>query len=176
MGLDIAAIITATVATSVGVAGGIVNYDQQKKNTQAQAESLEHNARIEKRDAENAETEANEAAIRQRAENERLRSAQRASLGKSGVAVSTGSPLAVLGETAAMQELEVADTQRAGGVAYGQHMTAANAYEYQAKLANSQSGLGLALSLSNTVVSGVSSGLSGYMAGDTYQKKYGSGS
>ena len=59
---------------------------------------MNYNARLEQREAKAIADENNEAARRQRLENERLKSLQRASYGKSGAAMASGSPLAVLGK------------------------------------------------------------------------------
>lgn len=167
----ITSIVATAVATAVSVTAGIVggvasynqqkaNYAQQKANAEAQAQQAEYNRRLEEREAQNHEKEAQEAARRQREEAAELRSRQIALLGKSGAALSSGSPLAVLGESAARQEMGVQDTHRSGALAYNQRMTQAQEYGYQAHVARNSVvkpnlGMSLLADLGNTAANGL---------------------
>ena len=162
----VASIIATTVATAVstaaGIAGGIAsynqqkaNYAQQKANAEAQAQQAEYNRRLEMREAENQEKEAAEQARRQREAAAEYRSRQIALLGKSGALFTSGSPLAVLGETAARQEMTVQDTHRGGALQYNKRMTQAQEFGYQADVARNsvmkpQAGMSLLTSFGET--------------------------
>lgn len=159
----------AIIGTSVGVAGsiagtttsiigGVQNYNQQKENAKAQQSMLEYNARLERREAEAEEAEANEAARRQRAENERLQAAQRAAYGKSGAAIASGSPLAVLGDTAANLELGVQDIHRNGANSYNRRMAQSNSLLYQSRVAGNSVSRG---QLWGSIGGGIANGLAG---------------
>lgn len=126
------------LAITAGILGAVKSVEDsriQAQNARREEMLMNRNARIEQREANREEAETLEAARRQRAENARLQSAQRAAYGKSGAALSSGSPLAVLGDTAANQELAVQDTHRSGALAYNRHMTQAENYKYQGRLA-----------------------------------------
>lgn len=141
--ISIAATAVATaVSVTAGIVGGVAsynqqkaNYEQQKANAEAQAQQAEYNRRLEEREAQQQEKESQEAARRQREEAAEYRSRQIALLGKGGAALASGSPLAVLGETAARQEMAVQDTHRSGALQYNRRMTQAQEYGYQADVA-----------------------------------------
>lgn len=167
----ITSIVATAVATAVSVTAGIVggvasynqqkaNYAQQKANAEAQAQQAEHNRKIEEREAQVHEQEAQEQARRQREEAAELRSRQIALLGKSGAALTSGSPLAILGESAARQEMEVQDTHRSGTLTYNRRMTQAQEYGYQANVARNSVvkpnfGMSLLADLGNTAANGL---------------------
>lgn len=173
----VATTVATAVSTAVGIAGGVAsynqqksNYAQQKANAEAQAQQAEYNRRLEMREAENQEKEAAEQARRQRAEAEEYRSRQIALLGKSGAALTSGSPLAILGETAARQEMTIQDTHRSGALQYNKRMTQAQQFGYQAELARNSvmkpnAGLSLLTSFGNTAanaLTGTASALNTY--------------
>ena len=148
--------VGAVAGAATGIAGGIQSYNQQKENAKAQQNMLEYNARLERREAEAEEAEANEAARRQRAENERLKAAQRAAYGKSGAAIASGSPLAVLGDTAANLELGVQDIHRNGANAYNRRMAQSNSLLYQSRVTGNSVSRG---QLWGSIGGGIASGL-----------------
>ena len=97
-------------AAGAGTASAITAHQQQRQqaqqaadNARMQQQQMEYNKRMEEREAAALEAETAENVRRQRLESERLRSAQIALLGKSGAAMASGSPLAVLGATALMK-------------------------------------------------------------------------
>ena len=141
--------------------GAVQQHQQENANLEAQAQQHEYNRRLEEREARTVEAETLENAKRQRAENDRFRSAQRAAMGKSGAALASGSPLALLGETAADQEQSVLDAQRTGYRQSQQHVESAKNHQYRAnaarasKRSGSQLGLELAGTWTNALVEDV---------------------
>jgi len=155
--LTIATAVAATTAIAGGVVGGVASiaeHNQAKANAKAQEQQAEYNKRQEMREAARIEAETAENARRQREQSERLKAQQRALLGKSGAAMTSGSPLAILGATAADEELKVQDVHRVGYQQADQHREAAKMYEYQGRLARAQapSGSSLALSLAGNAL------------------------
>ena len=150
--LTVTALTAAAAAITGGVVGGVAAEEQHKQaraNAEMQAQQAEYNKRQEMREAARIEAETAENARRQREESERLKAHQRALLGASGAAMTSGSPLAILGATAADEELKVQDIHRVGYQQADQHREAAKMYDYQAGVARAQkpSGSSLALSL-----------------------------
>lgn len=104
-------------------------------NARLQQRQMEYNQRMENREAAAQEAETAENARRMREEAAKLRSAQIAALGKSGAALSAGSPLAILGETAAAQEMKVQDLHYSGARAAATHKIKAADYGFGAAIA-----------------------------------------
>ena len=158
--LTIATAVAATTAIAGGVVGGVASiaeHNQAKANAKAQEQQAEYNKRQEMREAARVEAETAENARRQREQSEYLKAQQRALLGKSGAAMTSGSPLAILGATAADEELKVQDIHRVGYQQAQNHREAAKMYEYQAGMARAQapSRSSLALSLAGNVANTV---------------------
>ena len=155
MGLELAAVATV-LGTTLGVVETVSSYNQQKANARAQEAMMDYNAKLEQREADAELQENNEQAKRQRTEDERLRSMQRAAYGKSGAAMTTGSPLAVLGETAGLQEMAVQDLHRSGAAAYNRRQAQANSYLYQGRVAGaSVNGAMMGLGIGKTLIGGM---------------------
>jgi hypothetical protein len=72
-----------------------------------------YNASLQEAEAKQKQLETRESAKRQRTENDRFKSTQRAAFAKAGI-TSTGTPLEVMSQTAADLELAVLDTAYAG--------------------------------------------------------------
>lgn len=158
----------AATAITVGVTGAIENYENQKAqadlaedNAKLQQQQLEYNKRVEEREAAAIEAESRENARRQRLQAEYLKSQQRALLGKSGAAMTSGSPLAILGQSAADEELMIQDTHYAGARSAAAHRTKAADYEFGSALAQQNitaakmskpSGLSLAMNLTGATI------------------------
>ena len=156
MALSLAIGISTAVAATAAIVGGVVGgvaateqHNQARANAEMQAQQAEYNRRMEEREASRQERENLENVRRQREESEYLKAQQRALLGKSGAAMTSGSPLAVLGQTAMDEELKVQDMHYAGYQQAQNHREAAKMYQYQADVARAQkpSGSSLALSL-----------------------------
>lgn len=145
-------VVSVASAVTSAVVGGVAAEQQNRQaraNAAMESEQMEHNRRLEEREAAVLEAESSENARRQRLESERLKAMQRAALGKSGAAVASGSPLAILGETAADEELKIQDVHRFGYRAAERHRGQANIFEYQGRVARtsvpSSNSLGLTI-------------------------------
>ena len=140
--MALASAITSIASSVVGIpfaiAGSVLEYEQGKANAQMQEDQMNYNKRLAQREAAIQEDETREAARRQRANDEVLRARQRAVLGKSGAAMTAGSPLALLGETARNQELGIQDTMRTGYQKAQQSREQAKMFGYQARVARAQ--------------------------------------
>ena len=152
LALGISTAVAATTALVGGIVGGVASvaeHNQARANAEMQAEQAEYNKRMEEREASRLERENEENVRRQREQSEYLKAQQRALLGKSGAAMTSGSPLAVLGATAQSEELKAQDSHYAGYQTVQNHREQAKMYQYQANVARAQkpSGSSLALSL-----------------------------
>lgn len=163
--LTIATAVAATTAIVGGVVGGVAaaeQHNQARANAEMQAEQAEYNKRLEEREASRLERENEENARRQREQSEYLKAQQRALLGKSGAAMTSGSPLAILGATAMNEELKVQDAHVGGYQAVQNHREQAKMYQYQAGVARAQKPSGSSLALS---LVGQAAGTTGKVAG-----------
>ena len=147
--------LSSIVSTATSIAGGILGvvgavqeHNQAQANSEMQAQQMEYNQRLEEREASRIEQEAAENARRQREASEQLKSAQRALLGKSGAAMTSGSPLAILGQTAEDEERKIQDVHYAGYQAAQQSRNQAAMYRYQAGVARAQAPSSASLGLS----------------------------
>lgn len=142
------AIITTigAVGIAASVTGGIVSSVEQHKAQKKQADIAEQNAlvqqkqaaynqRVEEREAAIAAEEARENARRQREEYQRLLSTQSALYGKSGAALSAGSPLAILGQTAADEAKASDGILRTGYREQQKHLLAARGFSTDSTIA-----------------------------------------
>jgi len=160
LALGISTAVAATAAIVGGVVGGVATVAEQNQaraNAEMQAQQAEYNKRMEEREASRLERENEENVRRQREQSEYLKAQQRALLGKSGAAMTSGSPLAVLGATAQDEELKAQDSHYAGYQSVQNHREAAKMYQYQANVARAQkpSGSSLALSLAGQTANAV---------------------
>jgi len=163
--LTIATAVAATTAIVGGVVGGVASieqHNQARANAEMQAEQAEYNKRLEEREASRLERENEENTRRQREQSEYLKAQQRALLGKSGAAMTSGSPLAILGATAMNEELKAQDAHVAGYQAVQNHREQAKMYQYQAGVARAQKPSGSSLALS---LVGQAAGTTGKVAG-----------
>lgn len=138
---------TAVAGIAAGTTGGIIGAVEQhnqarqaaqnaEDNARMQQAQLEYNKRMEEREAATLEAETAENARRQRMQADQLQAQQRALLGKSGAAMTSGSPLAILGQTAADEEMMIQDMHYAGSRGAAAHLTKAADYGYGAAIAN----------------------------------------
>lgn len=109
-------VTVALVLGTIGVVGGIVSHDQQKKaaknaekNAELQLAQANYNRKVQEQETAALVAEGQENARRQREAAEYARSQRIAALGKSGVAMNSGSPLAILGAAAADEERNIMD-------------------------------------------------------------------
>ena len=135
---------------SAAEAMGRYNYETQKAQMQmqatmaaqqaeAQANISGYNAQVSQNEALRAEQEARERARRIREENQRLLGTQRASYGKAGVAME-GTPLEIMADTAAMGELNAADTMYEGDAKRGALLAEADIHRYSQQFSLLQAG------------------------------------
>ena len=166
LAIGAAAIGVAATATSttLGVVGAVQQQRQAEANAKAQQAQLDYNAKLQEREAQRLEQETAENVRRQRQAAEELKAKQRALLGKSGAAMTSGSPLAVLGETAVNTEMETLDLHRSGYIESQQHRNQANILRTQSRNVGNAvpSRSGVALNIAGNVLSGV-----GQLAGQT---------
>jgi hypothetical protein len=102
------------------------NAEAQYQQSNYNAKVAEQNAGVARRSAEAERTDAAERVSRQRHENQRYLSAQRAQMGASGL-TNEGSPLAVLSGAAGNLEMGAMDTKREGELrAYDKELAATN--------------------------------------------------
>lgn len=163
----------ALTSMTTGIVGGIEQHKQAEANAKAQEAQLNYNKRLEEREATRVEAETAENARRQREAAEQLKSQQRALLGKSGVAMTAGSPLAVLGETAADEEMKVQDLHAGGYNQAMQHREQAKMFGYQAGVARASapSRASLGWNIAGNIGSGLGNTGSAILSGvSTYNK------
>lgn len=142
--------ITLLTVGVVGIAASAVGqsisaeaqYEAQKeqakiaeRNAELQVQQAEYNRRVEEREAAAVAAETAENARRQRAQSKALQASQRALLGKSGALMTSGSPLAVLGATAADEEIKIQDIHYSGARSYAEHLTKAADFGFQSSIA-----------------------------------------
>ena len=129
------AAIGATVGAVAGTVGAVEQHKQAEANAKAQEAQLNYNKRLEEREAARIEAETAENARRQREAAEQLKAQQRALLGKSGVAMTSGSPLAILGQTAADEEMKVQAVHAGGAAEANKHREQSKMFGFQAGVA-----------------------------------------
>ncbi len=145
---------SALVGGTLGVIGDIQQQRQAEANAKMQSQQFEYNRKLEEREADRIEQESAENARRQHEESERMKSRQRALLGKSGAAMTSGSPLAVLGQTAEDEERRKQDMLYGGYNEAQQRRNQATMLQYQSDVARAQapSRAGLGLSIAGRAV------------------------
>jgi hypothetical protein len=140
-------IAVAVASAALSVTKGIMDSRQQQQNADAakaaararqrqaeyNAEIMRQNQGIADRNADNIRKAALEETERKREENERFLAHQRAAFGASGVQME-GTPLAVMGETAAHLELDALETWRQGKLREYNERGRARSFGTQAEL------------------------------------------
>jgi hypothetical protein len=141
---------------AMGMMGSAAQARQAKANAQMQADIENYNKKVEELEAARVEKETAENIRRQQIESGNIKATQRAMLGKSGV-IASGSPLAVLAQTAVNEEIKARDIAYAGYQKSMQHRENAKKYAYRAALAKAQapSGLSTALNIAGQAASTV---------------------
>ena len=123
----------------MAILSAIMTADQQNKKAEAEAKAAEvqnnYNAMLEAREAAAIDTETRENARRQRTGSAAVASSQRAALGASGAALASGSPLALLAQSAADEEMKVHDIHYQGAREADSHRQRSTMYRYQAGVA-----------------------------------------
>lgn len=131
----------ALTAVTIGTISAIENHQQQEdaaklqeENAKLQLAQMEYNKRMEEREAAAVEKEGLENARRMREAAEEARAQRIAMLGKSGAAMTSGSPLAILGAAAADEEMQIMDRQYNTSRQASQHYAKATDYGYGAAI------------------------------------------
>lgn len=143
MGLPLTlGLIGLTVAAAGSIAGSVIGHNQAKaqaeaaeENARLQQQQMEYNQRMAEREAAALEAENLENAKRMRQAAEEARSQRLALLGKSGAAMTSGSPLAILGAAAADEEQGIQDAHYAASRQISAARTKAVDYGYGAAIA-----------------------------------------
>ena len=162
MGIELAVIGTVlgvvgtAVSTSLGIASGVAAHKQAQANADAQAAQAAYNAKLEENEAARIEAETAEEARRMHEEAEKMKARQRALFGKSGAVITSGTPLAVLGESAADLQQSINDTHRAGYLQSAGHKQQSEIYKYHGRLADASrpSSSSLAVGIGGQLASG----------------------
>lgn len=149
--LTVASIAAAVIGTGVSI------YSQQQQAESAQR-AAEYNNRLASQEAHNRELEAAEQARRARIENRRRMASIRARLAGSGTLTTTGTPLAILGESSSNLDLQIQDALRATNM----QATAMRAQGQMGLWEAGQAQSAASLSAIGTGLGGFSSALSGY--------------
>ncbi|MBQ7395945.1 MAG: hypothetical protein IJW08_05365 [Lentisphaeria bacterium] len=170
------AIASAAVSTATAIEGHAdakQAAQNAEDNARLQQQQMEYNQRMEEREAAAIEAEGAENARRQREAAERARSQRIAMLGKSGAAMSSGSPLAVLGSAAADDEMAIMDNHYQTARSVAAHRAKATDYGYGAAVARQNmfaaraarpSGTSLGLNIAGGTIGAVGQGISTYSA------------
>jgi hypothetical protein len=147
---------------TLGALGAISEHNQQRANAFMQEDQARYNQRLAEREAEIIEQETLYNTALQQQESARLLSAQRAALGTAGAALDSGSPLALQGATAAMEQRKANSVLRSGYMQQSQALEKAKMYGYSATVARASapSGAQLALNIGNSLLRGASTNLS----------------
>jgi hypothetical protein len=162
MGYGLIALAVSVLATA---ATTYVSYQGQQYNAAVAKDTAKYNSKVQENAAIQADMEARENIARERAQNRRFMSSQRAALAKSGI-TEAGSPLEVLGETAGQLELQAQDQVRAAASrkALGLSQSANTLVEGEAQ------SKGYKMAATGTLLSGVAQAANSY---GNYQYKYG---
>lgn len=121
--------------TTMSAVGSYRQYNQAKANAKMRSQLMEYNARVEDLEANRIDTETIGNVVRSREAANTMKSSQRAMLGKSGAAISSGSPMAIMGESASMEEQAIRDIHVSGYQEAQNHRNKAEMYRYESRLA-----------------------------------------
>lgn len=172
MGIPLAiGLVGVALGTTAGIIGSVVEHDNAKAQAEAaeqqaklQQQQMEYNQRMQEREAAALEAESLENAKRMRQAAEDARSQRLALLGKSGAAMTSGSPLAILGAAAADEEQGIQDAHYAATRQIAAARTKAADYGYGAAIAKhnvaaAKASRPTALSLGAKIIGNVGDGL-----------------
>lgn len=158
-----AAILVLVVAgAATGTTGALVQYQQSKQNARTQEKIANRNAKAAEMEARDAENTARINARRE-AENQRREQARRRALyGASGVALDSGSPLALMAEAASDNATKRSDIMRLGVIKSSSLLSEAESHRMQGRVAKKSrmSKTELGLRLTSTWINAGKEGLS----------------
>ncbi len=133
------------------VAMGLLSAQAQYQSGRAQQRAYEQRARIDEADAQAARERGILEEGQSRERTKRLLGEQRALYGKAGVALSSGSPLLVLAETAAEGEEEAMAIRAGTNAAYTRGMSQAGLNRFYGRSAYSAGKVGAATTFLNSL-------------------------
>ena len=124
--------------SALGIFKNILDYrsalqenQNARDNVRFQIQQMRYNERMAEREAEEIEKQGRENSFRMRKNAEAVNSSVVSALGKSGAAITSGSPLAVLAEAAAREEMKISDAQYRQSQAAAAARTKAAGFRYQ---------------------------------------------
>lgn len=158
-GVSVAAI--ASLATSV-ISTGVAVYSSMEQSKAAER-TAKYNERVAQNEAKIRRDTALENIRRKRKENQRYLSSQMARMSKAGIAME-GTPIAVLGETAGVLELELFDIMRDAQIGVQRSLSAGQ----QARFAGQQASRAAKTQAGASLLSGAST--FGQQYGDFYEQ------
>ena len=163
MGLETAAIyaIASIATTAIGTGVSIYSQNQQQKTTDRIAA---HNNQLAENEARNRELESQEAIRRERRRKRAQMARVRNQLAAGGTLTTTGTPLAILGETASRIETGIADAYRRSNMDAASLRARGQMGLWEAD----QAAAGTNLAMAGTAIKGLSSAASAY-SGAAYQ-------
>lgn len=176
----LAAIAVGVASATLGIIQGVEAHKDARQaaqnaedNARLQQAQMEYNQRMELREAAAIEAEGRENAKRMREAAEQARSQRIALLGKSGAAMTSGSPLAILGSAAADEEIQIMDNHYQTARSAAAHRNKATDYAYGAEIAKQNffaarssrpSGTSLGLNIAGSGLGAFAQGVSVYSA------------
>lgn len=155
----VTAAASAVAGGTISTVGAVQQHRQEKENAKAAEEQALYNKRVADAEARRVEAATEENTRRMREEAEALKARQIALLGKSGAAISSGSPLAILGRSAADSEQKIRDMRYAGYGEAQQYKEQGKMFGYSAGIAKASrpSGAGLAMTVAGNTANTVAS-------------------
>jgi hypothetical protein len=116
----------------LGIFGAIAQARQEKANAEMQAQAEDYNAKMEDNYAKKLDEASKENSMRNRKKINAVQGEAIASMGKAGIAVASGSPLAVMAENQVRMETEAHDQQVHEYQEAMKHREQAKVHRYQA--------------------------------------------
>lgn len=119
-------------AGAFGIFGAITRAKQEKANAEMKAQAEDYNAQMEDNYADKLDEVSKENAMRNRQKINAAQGSAMAAMGKAGIAVASGSPLAVMAENQVRMETEAHDQQVNEYQEAMKHREQAKMHRYQA--------------------------------------------
>lgn len=167
------ALIGQAGGIGLGIFGAIAQARQEKANAEMQAQAEDYNAKMEDNYAEALDKASKENAMRNRKQINAAQGEAIAAMGKAGVAIASGSPLAVMAENQVRMETEAHDQQVNEYQEAMKHREQAKVHRYQAAVHRASGNAamnGITGNIMGSVASGLSSMGSSIMSFNSYNK------
>lgn len=161
----------AALGMGLGIFGAIQQARQQKANAEMQAQAEDYNAKMEDNYAKKLDEQSKINSARNRQKINAAQGSAVASMGKSGIALASGSPLAVMAENQVRMETEAHDQQVNEYQEAMKHREQAKMHRYQAAVhrAGGEAAMnGMAGNILGSVAGGLSSMGSSIMSFNSY--------